>query len=151
MAEYSIGDRVQVLLQTELFAAYVTKVHSSGTLDVVYEIDGTNGWSLSKEIHGLTLLLSGALRALPPLRSEPGKEQPSTQPLLQPLPSVGEQPAVKTRTFLYLFFNFEGVDFFAATRPANTLPQPACSLPEDLDGVLPAFTHTHAMSLAPHL
>ena len=46
--------------------------------------------------------------------------------------------------------NFEGVDFFA-TRPANTLPQPACSLPEDLDGVLPAFTHTHAMSLAPHL
>ena len=41
MADYSIGDRVEVRWQAELFDAAVIHVHSAGNVDVVYDIDGS--------------------------------------------------------------------------------------------------------------
>ena len=43
MADYSIGDRVEVRWQAELLDAKVTHVHSSGKVDVVYDTDGSVG------------------------------------------------------------------------------------------------------------
>ena len=40
MAGYSIGDRVEVRWQAELFDAAVVHVQSPGKVDVVYDIDG---------------------------------------------------------------------------------------------------------------
>ena len=40
MADYSIGDRVEVRWQAELFDAEVIHVHSAGKVDVVYDFDG---------------------------------------------------------------------------------------------------------------
>ena len=56
MAGYSVGDRVEVLWQGELFAAEVIRTPSPDTVDVVYEIDGTVGEDLTAEGHGLRLL-----------------------------------------------------------------------------------------------
>ena len=43
MADYSIGDRVEVKWQAELFDAAVIHVHSPGKVDVVYDTDGSMG------------------------------------------------------------------------------------------------------------
>ena len=56
MAEYSIGDRVEVRWQAELFAAAVIHVHSAGKVDVVYDVDGSVGIFLTAKEHGLKLL-----------------------------------------------------------------------------------------------
>ena len=40
MADYSIGDRVEVRWQANVFHAKVIHVHSPGKVDVVYDIDG---------------------------------------------------------------------------------------------------------------
>ena len=56
MADYSIGDRVEVRWQTGLFDAAVIHVHSPGKVDVVYDIDGSVGIFLTAEEHGLKLL-----------------------------------------------------------------------------------------------
>ena len=56
MADYSIGDRVEVRWQAELFGAEVIHVHSPGNVDVVYDIDGSVGIFLTAKEHGLKLL-----------------------------------------------------------------------------------------------
>ena len=56
MAGYSIGDRVEVRWQAELFDAAVIKVNPSGSVDVTYDIDGSGGIFLTAEEHGLKLL-----------------------------------------------------------------------------------------------
>ena len=56
MAGYSVGDRVEVLWHDELYPAKVFKLHSSGKVDVVYEIDNTVGVFLTAKEHGLKLL-----------------------------------------------------------------------------------------------
>ena len=56
MADYSIGDRVQVRWQATLFDAAVIEVYLNGTVDVVYDIDGTVGKFLTAKEHGLMLL-----------------------------------------------------------------------------------------------
>ena len=56
MADYSIGDRVEVRWEAELLDAEVTHVHSSGKVDVVYDIDNSEGKFLTAKDHGLTLL-----------------------------------------------------------------------------------------------
>ena len=56
MAGYSIGDRVEVRWQAELFDAAVIHVHSPGSVDVEYDIDGSVGVFLTAEEHGLKLL-----------------------------------------------------------------------------------------------
>ena len=56
MAGYSIGDRVEVQWMAELFAAKVIRVHSSGKVDVVYDIDGSMGTFLTVEEHEFELL-----------------------------------------------------------------------------------------------
>ena len=56
MAGYSIGDRVEVLWLKALYPANVTKLHSSGKVDVVYEINNTVGVFLTAKEHGLKLL-----------------------------------------------------------------------------------------------
>ena len=56
MADYSIGDRVEVRWQTELFGAAVIHVHSHSKVDVVYDIDGSVGIFLTAEEHGLKLV-----------------------------------------------------------------------------------------------
>ena len=56
MADYSIGDRVEVRWQAEPFAAKVVHVHIPGKVDVVYDIDGSVGIFLTVEEHGLKLL-----------------------------------------------------------------------------------------------
>ena len=43
MADFSIGDRVEVRWQAKPFAASVIHVHSPGKVDVVYDIDGSVG------------------------------------------------------------------------------------------------------------
>ena len=43
LAGYSIGDRVEVRWQAELFDAAVIHVHSPGKVDVVYDTDGSMG------------------------------------------------------------------------------------------------------------
>ena len=52
MADYSIGDRVEVRWKAELFDAAVIKVHGGGKVDVKYDIDGSAGIFLT----GLKLL-----------------------------------------------------------------------------------------------
>ena len=56
MVDYSIGDRVEVRWEAELLDAEVTHVHSSGKVDVVYDIDNSEGKFLTAEVHGLKLL-----------------------------------------------------------------------------------------------
>ena len=56
MADYSIGDRVEVRWGEELFDAAVIHVHSPGKVDVVYDIDGSVGIFLTAKDHGLKLL-----------------------------------------------------------------------------------------------
>ena len=56
MADYSIGDRVEVRWQAELFDAAVTEVHPSGKVDVRYDIDGSAGIFLTAKKYGLKLL-----------------------------------------------------------------------------------------------
>ena len=56
MADYSIGDRVEVRWEAELFDAAVVHVHSPGKVDVVYDIDGSVGIFLTAKEHGLKLL-----------------------------------------------------------------------------------------------
>ena len=53
MADYSIGDRVEVKWQSELFDASVIKVNPSGSVDVVYDIDGSVGIFLTVKEHEL--------------------------------------------------------------------------------------------------
>ena len=53
MADYSIGDRVEVRWEAELFDAAVIEVHPSGKVDVVYDIDGSVGLFLTAKEHGL--------------------------------------------------------------------------------------------------
>ena len=55
MADYSIGDRVEVRWQAGLFDAAVIHVHSNGKVDVKYDIDGSVGIFLTSEAHGLKL------------------------------------------------------------------------------------------------
>ena len=56
MVDYSIGDRVEVRWEAELFAAAVVHVHSVGKVDAVYGIDGSVGIFLTAKKHGLKLL-----------------------------------------------------------------------------------------------
>ena len=56
MANYSIGDRVEVRRQAKLFHAKVLHVHPSGSVDVAYDVDGSVGVFLTVEEHGLKLL-----------------------------------------------------------------------------------------------
>jgi len=56
MEDYSIGDRVEVRWEAELFNAAVIHVHSPGKVDVVYDIDGSVGIFLTAKEHGLKLL-----------------------------------------------------------------------------------------------
>ena len=56
MAGYSIGDRVEVLWLKALYTAKVIKLHSSGKMDVVYEMNNTVGVFLTAKEHGLKLL-----------------------------------------------------------------------------------------------
>ena len=56
MSGYSIGDRVEVRWKDVLYPAEVTKLHSSGKVDVVYEINNTVGVFLTAKEHGLKLL-----------------------------------------------------------------------------------------------
>lgn len=56
MVDYSIGDRVEVRWQAELFDAAVIHVHSPGSVDAVYDVDGSVGIFLTAEEHGLKLL-----------------------------------------------------------------------------------------------
>ena len=53
MADYSIGDRVEVRWQTTLFTATVIHVHSAGKVDAAYDIDGSVGIFLTAKEHGL--------------------------------------------------------------------------------------------------
>ena len=56
MADYSIGDRVEVRWQAKVFNAVVIRVHSAGKVDVVYDIDSSVGIFLTAKEHGLKLL-----------------------------------------------------------------------------------------------
>ena len=56
MGDYSIGDRVEVRWEAELFDATVVKVNPSGSVDVTYDIDGSGGIFLTAKEHGLKLL-----------------------------------------------------------------------------------------------
>ena len=55
MADYSIGDRVEVRWEAELFDSTVIKVNPSGSVDVEYDIDGSTGIFLTAKEHGLKL------------------------------------------------------------------------------------------------
>ena len=57
MSGYTIGDRVEVQWQGELFAATVIRIHEAeGACDAAYEIDGSVGMFLNAEEHGLKVL-----------------------------------------------------------------------------------------------
>lgn len=56
MADYSVGDRVEVKWQAKAFAAKVIHVHAPGKVDVAYGIDGSVGIFLTAKEHGLKLL-----------------------------------------------------------------------------------------------
>ena len=57
MSGYTIGDRVEVQWQGELFAATVIRIHEAeGACDAAYEIDGSVGVFLNAEEHGLKVL-----------------------------------------------------------------------------------------------
>ena len=50
MSEYTIGDRVEVLWQGELFAAVVVYIYEAeGVCDAAYEIDNSVGVFLTAE------------------------------------------------------------------------------------------------------
>eukprot|EP00729_Bicosta_minor_P007312 gene7312-biopygen16920 len=51
--DYSIGDRVEVLLEQKLHTAEVRAVYNSGKVDVVYDADSSVGYLLSEAEHGL--------------------------------------------------------------------------------------------------
>eukprot|EP00729_Bicosta_minor_P014999 gene14999-biopygen23154 len=51
--DYSVGDRVEVLLERKLHTAEVRAVYSSGKVDVVYDVDNSVGYLLSAAEHGL--------------------------------------------------------------------------------------------------
>eukprot|EP00729_Bicosta_minor_P011899 gene11899-biopygen29096 len=51
--DYSIGDRVEVLLEQKLYTAEVRAVYNSGKVDVVYDADNSVGYLLSEAEHGL--------------------------------------------------------------------------------------------------
>ena len=51
--DYSIGDRVEVLLQRKMHTAEVRAVYISGKVDVVYDADNSVGYLLSAAEHGL--------------------------------------------------------------------------------------------------
>eukprot|EP00729_Bicosta_minor_P032666 gene32666-biopygen11569 len=51
--DYSIGDRVEVLLEQKLHTAEVRAVYNSGKVDVVYDADNSVGYLLSEAEHGL--------------------------------------------------------------------------------------------------
>ena len=51
MADYSIGDWVEVRWQATLFAAKVIHVHSPGKVGAVYDIDGSVGIFLTAKEH----------------------------------------------------------------------------------------------------
>eukprot|EP00729_Bicosta_minor_P025247 gene25247-biopygen5745 len=51
--DYSIGDRVEVLLDRKLHTAEVRAVYNSGKVDVVYDADNSVGYMLSEAEHGL--------------------------------------------------------------------------------------------------
>ena len=55
MADFSIGDRVEVRWQAGAFAAKVVHVHAGGEVDVLYDIDGSVGLFLTAKEHGLKL------------------------------------------------------------------------------------------------
>ena len=54
MAGYSVGDRVEVLWEDELFDAAVIKVHALGAIDVVYDINNSVGVHWTAEDYGLS-------------------------------------------------------------------------------------------------
>ena len=56
VADYSVGDRVEVRWKAKRFAAKVLHAHSPGKVDVVYDIDGSVGIFLTAKEHGLKLL-----------------------------------------------------------------------------------------------
>ena len=51
--DYSIGDRVEVLLEQTLYTAEVRAVYNNGKVDVVYDADNSVGYLLSEAEHGL--------------------------------------------------------------------------------------------------
>eukprot|EP00729_Bicosta_minor_P032852 gene32852-biopygen1865 len=51
--DYSVGDRVEVLLKQKLFTAEVRAVYNSGKVDVMYDADASVGYLLSVAEHGL--------------------------------------------------------------------------------------------------
>eukprot|EP00729_Bicosta_minor_P032672 gene32672-biopygen26479 len=51
--DYSIGDRVEVLLEQTLHTAAVRAVYNNGKVDVVYDADNSVGYLLSEAEHGL--------------------------------------------------------------------------------------------------
>eukprot|EP00729_Bicosta_minor_P006747 gene6747-biopygen7167 len=51
--EYSIGDRVEVMLKQKLHTAEVRAVYNNGKVDVVYDADASVGYLLSEAEHGL--------------------------------------------------------------------------------------------------
>eukprot|EP00729_Bicosta_minor_P032716 gene32716-biopygen21482 len=51
--DYSVGDRVEVLLEQKLYTAEVRAVYNNGKVDVVYDADGSAGYLLSEAEHGL--------------------------------------------------------------------------------------------------
>ena len=55
MTVYSIGDRVEVLWLKKVYPAKVIKLHSSGEVDVVYDINNNVGVFLTAKEHGLKL------------------------------------------------------------------------------------------------
>eukprot|EP00729_Bicosta_minor_P013042 gene13042-biopygen8283 len=51
--DYSIGDRVEVLLERKLYTAEVRAIYNNGKVDVVYDADASVGYLLSEAEHGL--------------------------------------------------------------------------------------------------
>ena len=51
--DYSIGDRVEVLLERKLYTTEVRAGYNSGKVDVVYDADASAGYLLSEAEHGL--------------------------------------------------------------------------------------------------
>ena len=51
--DYSVGDRVEVLLEQKLHTAEVRAVYTNGKVDVVYDADASVGYLLSVAEHGL--------------------------------------------------------------------------------------------------
>lgn len=64
---YSIGDRVEVWCSTKVFDANVTHVHSTGKVNVKFDIDGSVLEFLTAEKHGLKLVLPTSTSTSNPL------------------------------------------------------------------------------------